>query len=64
MALLKEELDIKDVRWSWLPSRRRPHYTPVQRMRILQLKAARGWSYEQAALALLIDEQTLRPWVR
>ena len=42
IALLKEELDIKDDRWSRLPSRRRTYYLPVQRMRILQLKAARG----------------------
>jgi transposase InsO family protein len=33
-------------------------------MRILQLKAARGWSREQAARAFLIDEQTLRSWLR
>ncbi len=59
-ALLKEELDIKDGRWSRLPWRRRPFYTSVQRMRILQLKAARGWSCEQAARAFLINEQTLR----
>lgn len=49
IAQLKEELDLKDARWSRLPSRRRPYYTPLQRMRILQLKAARGWSCEQAA---------------
>ncbi len=34
IALLKEELDIKDARWSRLPSRRRPYYLPVQRMRL------------------------------
>ena len=44
IALLKEELEIKDDRWSRLPSRRRPRYSPTHRMRILQLKAARGWS--------------------
>jgi putative transposase len=64
IALLREELDIKDARWSWLSSRRRPHYTPIERMRILQVKAARGWSREQAAHAFLIDEQTMRSWVR
>ncbi|UCF69279.1 MAG: transposase [Acidobacteriota bacterium] len=64
IALLKEELSIKDARWSRLRSRRRPHYTPVQRMRILQLKAARRWSCEQAARSFLIDEQTLRAWLR
>jgi transposase InsO family protein len=31
-------------------------------MRILQVKACRGWSYEQAADAFMIDEQTLRSW--
>jgi len=35
IALLKEELAIKDARWARLPCRRRPHFTPIQRMRIL-----------------------------
>ena len=43
---------------------RRPHYTPIQRMRILQLKAARHWSCEQAARAFLVDGQTLQAWMR
>jgi predicted RNA polymerase sigma factor len=64
IALLKEELEIKDGRWSRLPSRRRPHFTPIQRMCILQLKATRGWSCEQAARAFMIDEQTMRSWLR
>ena len=64
IALLREELEIKDARWSRLRSRRRPYYTPIQRMRILQLKAARGWSCEQAARAFLVEEQTLRSWIR
>jgi transposase InsO family protein len=33
-------------------------------MRILQLKAARGWSGVQAARAFLINEQTLCSWMR
>jgi putative transposase len=33
-------------------------------MRILQLKAARGWSYKKAAQVFLIDEQTMRSWLR
>ena len=41
IALLREELRIKDGRWERSRSRRRPHYTPIQRMRILQLRAAR-----------------------
>jgi hypothetical protein len=47
IAMLREELAIKDARWSRLPSRRRPYYSPVERLRILQLKAARGWSSHQ-----------------
>jgi len=41
IALLKEELALKDARWSRLSPRRRPHYAPVERMRILQLNATR-----------------------
>ncbi len=40
IALLKEELAIKDARFARVPARRRPHYGAVQRMWILQLKAA------------------------
>jgi transposase InsO family protein len=64
IALLREELDLKDSRWIRLSPRRRPHDTAVQRLRILQLKAARGWSCEQAAKILMIDEQTLKSWLR
>jgi len=33
-------------------------------MRVLQLKAARGRSYEQAAAIFAVDEQTLKSWLR
>jgi putative transposase len=64
ITLLKAELAIKDVRWGRVAPRRRPHFTPVQRMRVLQVKAARGWSCEQTAESFMIDEQTLRSWLR
>ncbi len=35
IALLREELYIKDSRWERSRPRRRPHYTSSQRMRIL-----------------------------
>ena len=41
IALLKEELALKDASWSRLSPPRCPHDTPVERMRILQLKADR-----------------------
>jgi hypothetical protein len=64
ITLLKEKLAIKDARWSRLPSRRRPHCTPVPRMRNLQVKAARGWSCGQAFEDFMIDEQTLHSWLQ
>lgn len=64
IALLKEGLEIKDSRLSRLSSRKRPHYTSIQRMRILQLKAARAWSFEQAAQTFMVDEQTMCSWLR
>ncbi len=60
IALLREELDVKDARWSRLASRRRPHFSPTQRMRILQLRATRAWSRADTATRFLIDEQTLQ----
>ncbi len=64
IALLKEELEIKDARWGRVPARRRPHYGPVQRMRILELRAARGWSTAQAARHFLVTEDTIASWIR
>ncbi len=64
IALLREELNIKDARWERSRSRRRPHYLPTQRMRILQLRAARGWTLEKTARVFLVDLQTLLIWMR
>ncbi len=46
ITLLREEVRIKDVRMAQLSPHRRPYYAPTERMAILQLKAARGWSLE------------------
>jgi hypothetical protein len=40
IALLREELRIKDARMASIPPRRRPHYPPKERLAILELKAA------------------------
>ena len=62
-ALLKGELGIKDARWARVPARRRPYYNPIQRMQILQLKAARGWSAVQTAERFLVREETIASWM-
>ena len=42
LALLQEELRIKNARMARVPPHRRPHYTPLERMAIMELRAARG----------------------
>jgi hypothetical protein len=49
LALLREELRIKDARLERVPPRHRPHYPAVERLAILELRAARGWSAAQTA---------------
>ena len=64
IALRDEELAIKDDRFARVPPRRRPHYGPIQRMRILKLKAARGWSLSQVAQAFAVTEETIQSWLK
>ncbi len=64
ITLLREELSIKDARFGRVHSHRRPYYRPIERMRILKLKAARGWSTRQAATAFVLNEQTISSWLR
>lgn len=64
LALLAEELALKDARWARQPPHRRPHYDPVQRMRILELRAIRGWSVHQTAERFLVTEETVMSWMR
>ena len=64
IALLSEELAIKDARWSRVPARRRPHYQPIQRLCVLKLRAARGWSVAQTAQRFLVTEETVSSWIQ
>ena len=64
LALRQEELRIKDARMGRMIPARRPHYPPTERMAILELRAARGWSLEQTARTFLVTADTIRSWVR
>ncbi len=44
--------------------RRRPHYQGVERLAILELKAASGWSKAQAAERLLLRPATIAGWTK
>jgi hypothetical protein len=46
LNLLREEMRLKDARMQRIPGHRRPYYQPVERLAILELRAARGWSLE------------------
>jgi putative transposase len=62
IGLLREELRIKDARMERIPAQRRPHYPPTERLAILELRAARGWSLAQTARSLLVTPLTVATW--
>jgi hypothetical protein len=64
VGLLGEEMRIKDARMAQIDPHRRPHYPPVERMAILQLRAVRGWSLEQTAGPLYMTAPTISSWLR
>ena len=61
ISLLEEELELKDLRMSRVKPRRRPHYRGVERLRILELKAARGWCQGPGKLVHLSSGQAGPP---
>lgn len=63
IELLREQLRIKDARFARVAPHRRPHYTPVERLAILELKAAQGWSLAQTANTFLVAEPTVASWL-
>ena len=64
VALQREEIRIKDARMTQISRHRRPHYPPTERMAILELRAARGWSLEQAADTFLLTAPTVAAWMK
>ena len=50
------------ARWDKLPEHRRPHYTPHQRWRILQIGRLRGDSPAEIAFAVRVSLNTIRNW--
>lgn len=62
--LLCEELAIIHARLARMDPRRRPHYTPSERMAILEIKAARGWTSQMTADRFLLSELTMFHWAR
>ncbi len=63
VALLRDELSIKDTRLERAPPHRRSHYPAVEHLAILELRAARGRSAAQSAEPLLGSEATVVSWM-
>jgi hypothetical protein len=63
LLLLSEELRIHRARMGRIPAQRGPHYAPIERMAILELRAARGWSVKQTADAFLVMPATIASWM-
>ena len=61
-AQLKEMIAIKDARMIRLDPKRRPYYSPAERMRILELKSITGMSNKQAAEVFLVSNITIASW--
>jgi Integrase core domain len=63
IALLQEELRIKDARMERVVPPRRPHYyLPLERMAILELRSARAFSARQVAGRFHVTATTLGSW--
>ena len=60
-SLLREEIRIKDLRMEQIEPHRRPYYPPTERLAILELRAARGWSLAQTARTFLVSSLTMPP---
>jgi putative transposase len=64
VALVRAEIRLKDARMTCLAPARRPHYPPAERLEILQLRAARGWSLQQTADTFLVTAATMASWMK
>ena len=64
IALLREELRIKDARMCRIKVHKRPRYGSTERLAILEVRAARGWSLKQTAAAFLVSPETVAAWLK
>ncbi len=64
VAMLTEEIRIKDARMQRIDPQKRPHFAPTERMSILELRAARAWSLQQTADVFLVTATTIASWMK
>ena len=61
---LEEIMRIKDARMARTQPHQRPNYTPIERLAILEIMAANGWSLAQTARIFMIDPDTIAGWMK
>jgi len=49
---------------SRIPAQRRPHYLPIERLAVLELRAARGWSQAQTSERMQVTPATVASWTK
>jgi transposase InsO family protein len=59
-----EIVDLLSARLRKIPEKRRPHYSPSQRFRALEIRSLLGWSRDLAARVLLVCPNTISNWER
>jgi hypothetical protein len=59
-----EILEIQSARFRKLPDKERPHYSPAQRFRALEIRNLLGWSRQIAARVFLVCPNTISNWER
>ncbi len=64
VAMLREELRINGARMQRVAPHRRPQYTTVERMAILELRAMRGWNKAETSRHFFVSDDTVRAWLR
>ncbi|MCA9591607.1 MAG: transposase [Myxococcales bacterium] len=63
LAQAREEARILRARMERMDPRRRPHYAPEERLAILLLRAAAGWTAAETARRFALTEATIASWM-
>ena len=59
-----EIVELLSARFRKIPERHRPHYSPSQRFRALEVRSLLGWSRDLAARVFLVCSNTISNWER
>ena len=60
----EEIMRIKDARMARTPPHQRLNYTSIERLAILEIMAANGWSLAQTARIFMVDPDTIAGWMK